>query len=121
MPGKKRHTEEYGRDDHQADGIYEENKDEGDNIGPNLRGVLQRSGASLSLSHPETEAMQRILGANGVEDKILQAIHKLNCNICAQLGMPPPVRVASLMRSTEFHDNMLFSMRSRWSFQTAPR
>ena len=38
---------------------------------------------------------------------VLDAVDKLNCSTCAELGRPKTVRAANLKLSTEFNENVL--------------
>ncbi|CAK0822266.1 unnamed protein product, partial [Prorocentrum cordatum] len=60
----------------------------------------------LNLSHPSAHAKKRRLKSYEVSQKVLDAVDKLDCVVCKELGRPNTTRSANLKLSTEFNGNV---------------
>ena len=67
-------------------------------------GVLRK--LHLNLSHPTASALKRRLRLYEVPQRILDAVDKLECRICAEVKRPATIRSAAWIQSQEFNENV---------------
>ncbi|CAK0806782.1 unnamed protein product [Prorocentrum cordatum] len=102
---------EFKPDDRDADAVHRDLHEEGKGFGdkpPDITtaqwGALRK--LHLNLSHPSAHALKRRLKSYGVSKEVLEAVDKLDCTVCKELGRPNTTRSANLKLSTEFNENV---------------
>ncbi|CAK0825490.1 unnamed protein product [Prorocentrum cordatum] len=98
-------------DDREADEAHRDLQREGEGFGDKPSDITTAQWGALkklhlNLSHPSAHALQRRLKSYGVSQKVLDAVDKLDCVVCKELGRPTTTRSSNLKLSTEFNQNV---------------
>ncbi|CAK0873736.1 unnamed protein product [Prorocentrum cordatum] len=102
--------EAFKPDDREADAVHRDLHRDGESFGDKASDITAAQWGALrklhlNLSHPSARALKRRLKSNGVSQKVLDAVGKLDCVVCKELGGPNASRSANLKLSTEFNEN----------------
>ncbi|CAK0904441.1 unnamed protein product [Prorocentrum cordatum] len=73
---------------------------------PKVQTFFPATTLHLNMSHPSAHALKRRLKSCGASREVLDAVDKLDCGVCKELGRPTAVRSSNLKISTEFNENV---------------
>ncbi len=98
-------------DDREADEAHRDLQHEGEGFGTKPEDISAAQWGALkklhlNLSHPSAHALKRRLKSYGVSQEVWDAVDKLDCAVCKELGRPNTTRPANLKLSTEFNENV---------------
>ncbi|CAK0798713.1 unnamed protein product [Prorocentrum cordatum] len=101
----------FAPDDREADTAHRDLQHEGERFGDKPSDIATAQWGALkklhlNLSHPSAHALKRRLKSYGASQQVLDAVHKLDCGVCKELGRPTTVRSSNLKLSTEFNENV---------------
>ncbi|CAK0827876.1 unnamed protein product, partial [Prorocentrum cordatum] len=100
----------FAPDDREADTARRDLQHEGESFGDKTSDITTAQWGALkklqlTLSHPSAHALKRRLKSYGASQQVLDAVDKLDCGVCKELGRPTTVRSSNLKLSTEFNEN----------------
>ncbi|CAK0847357.1 unnamed protein product [Prorocentrum cordatum] len=101
----------FAPDDREADTAHRDLQHDGESFGDKPSDITTAQWGALkklhlNLSHPSAHALKRRLKSYGASQQVLDAVDKLDCGVCKELGRPTTVRSSNLKLSTEFNENV---------------
>ncbi|CAK0808101.1 unnamed protein product [Prorocentrum cordatum] len=101
----------FAPDDREADTAHRDLQHEGESFGDKPSDITAAQWGALkklhlNLSHPSAHALKRRLKSYGASQQVMDAVDKLDCGVCKELGRPTTVRSSNLKLSTEFNENV---------------